>query len=64
MNHAIMIGPNRVTTARVPRDWMKNKRRRTTIVTGTTKPSEAWVPIARPSTALRTEIAGVIVPSP
>ena len=34
------------------------------MVIGTMKSSKTWVATLKPSTALRTEIAGVIMPSP
>jgi hypothetical protein len=64
MNHTTMIGPNTVPMPAVPRDCTKKSPARITTVIGTTNGSNSVVAIPSPSTALNTEIAGVIMPSP
>ena len=44
--------------------WMRNRPTRMTIVIGTTYGVKTGVATSSPSTALSTEIAGVIMPSP
>ena len=56
--------PNRRPTAPVPKRWIANSTVRITSVIGTTSVSSAAPTTSRPSTAERTEIAGVIIPSP
>ncbi len=63
-NHTIMTGPNRRPTAAEPMRWLRNSSRMITAVIGTTRcPSDGWTTLS-PSTADRTEIAGVIMLSP
>jgi hypothetical protein len=59
-NHRIMTGPNSLPTLAGPRFWMRNNSTSTTSVTGTTSALSFGSNSSRPSTALRTEIAGVI----
>ena len=59
-----MIGPKTVPMPPVPRCCTTNSPIRMTTVIGTTKGSNTCVATLRPSTALSTEIAGVIMPSP
>ena len=47
----------------VPRDWKRNKPIRITIEIGTTNRLRKGVATSNPSTALITEMAGVIIPS-
>ena len=63
-NHTPMIGPNARPTAPVPKRWIANSIVRMTRVIGTTRCSREGAATFRPSTADRTEIAGVIIPSP
>jgi hypothetical protein len=51
-------------TTPVPRLWIQNSAVSTTMVMGTTKFLAAGVTTSSPSTALSTEIAGVMTPSP
>ncbi len=53
-------GPTRA----VPCDWTRNRPIRMTIAIGMTSGSSAGLTTVRPSTADRTEIAGVIIASP
>ena len=48
----------------VPRFWIQNSPTRIAQVSGTTSGESLGLAMARPSTALRTEIAGVMTPSP
>src|ERR1700676_4920729 len=59
-----MTGPKADATRAVPLLWTENSTTRMTTVSGTTKCSSAGAASLRPSTADRTEIAGVIVESP
>ena len=59
-----MIGPNSSPTLAVPRDWMRNKPIRMAMAVGTTNGSNPGWTVVSPSTADRTEIAGVIMLSP
>ena len=63
-NQRIMIGPKTVPRPPVPRCCMTNSAIRMTTVIGTTKGSNTCVATPSPSTALSTEMAGVIMPSP
>lgn len=58
------MGPKRAPTLAVPRRWKANSATRIPIVIGTTNGSSTGVAISRPSMALNTEMAGVIMPSP
>ncbi len=64
MNHSMVMGPNSLPTAAVPRDWRTNSATSTATAMGTTYGSKRSVATCRPSTADSTEIAGVITPSP
>ena len=64
MNHTAVIGPNTVATLPVPKRCTENRTARMTSVIGTTKGSKAGVTTFRPSTADRTEMAGVMMASP
>jgi hypothetical protein len=64
MNHTPMIGPNSRPTKAVPFFWMKKSPIRITTVRGTTTLSMCVEYTLRPSIALKTEIAGVMAPSP
>jgi hypothetical protein len=59
-----VIGPNDTPTFAVPWRWIANSAIRIPIVIGTTYGLNAGVATSSPSTAERTEIAGVIAPSP
>ncbi|CFP63873.1 Uncharacterised protein [Bordetella pertussis] len=59
-----MMGPNSLPTAPVPCDWMANSATSTTSATGTTQGSSVCDTMLMPSSADRTEIAGVIMLSP
>jgi len=62
-NQTTMTGPKSRPTLPVPRYWMANSPIRITSVAGTTKFAAAGLSL-RPSIADRTEIAGVMTPSP
>ncbi len=64
VNQPIITGPKRSPTRRRPSRWEKKSARMIVAVIGTTRwPSEGWATLS-PSTADRTEIAGVIMLSP
>ena len=63
-NHTTMIGPKTAPTLLVPRLCTMNSPIRITTVIGTMYGSKTCVATLNPSTALSTEIAGVIMPSP
>ena len=63
-NQTTMIGPKIVPMPLVPRCCTRNSPIRITTVIGTMNGSNTWVATLKPSTALSTEIAGVIMPSP
>ena len=65
MNHTTMIGPNTLPTAAGAAPLHEEQARtRITQASGMTKSSNADDATSKPSTALSTEIAGVIRPSP
>ena len=64
MNQSNITGPNSRPIQEVPLRWIKNRTRRMTRVSGTTKRPIWGAYSLIPSTALNTEIAGVMVPSP
>ena len=59
-----MTGPKNRPTTPVPCFWMANRAVSTTTVTGRTRVSSWGATTFRPSTALNTEMAGVIMLSP
>ena len=59
-----MTGPNSRPTSAVPRDCSMNSATRMASDTGTTRGVKAGVTADRPSTALITETAGVMMASP
>ena len=59
-----MIGPNSRPTRSVPCRWIANTPSRMPTVAGTTYGSKSGVATFRPSIALSTVMAGVIMPSP
>lgn len=63
-NQSSMMGPKRRPTLPVPRRWMAKRPIRIMHVRGTTQGLKALLAIVSPSTALSTEMAGVITPSP
>ena len=63
-NQTIMIGPNTAPMPPVPRCCTRNSAIRIATVIGTTNGSKTCVATPSPSTALNTEMAGVIMPSP
>lgn len=63
-NHTIITGPKSRPTFPVPSHWMLNKPTSTATVMGRMNGSNTSVATLNPSTALRTEMAGVIIPSP
>ena len=63
-NQTTMTGPNTLAMPAVPRDCTLNRATRMTTDTGMTQSAKALVATSKPSTALSTEIAGVISPSP
>ena len=64
MNHRAVIGPNQAATLAVPWLCTAESPTRMARLSGSTKRSKAGVASVRPSTAERTEIAGVIIASP
>ena len=63
-NQISMIGPKSRPILAVPRLWIRNSPTMMTSVIGITYGSNSGVAILSPSTALSTEMAGVITPSP
>jgi len=63
-NHTSITGPNSRPTRSVPCRWMANTPIRMATVRGTTSCSNTGVATFRPSIALSTVMAGVIMPSP
>ena len=63
-NHTTMTGPKTAPTLLVPRLWAAKRPMIMTMVAGIIKDLRAGVAISSPSTALSTEMAGVIMPSP
>ena len=63
-NQTSMIGPNRRPTVAVPRRCSMNSPTMMAEAIGTTRCSSDGDATSTPSTADRTEIAGVIMPSP
>ena len=59
-----MTGPNSRPTSAVPRACSRNSATRMTSASGTTKGVKAGATADRPSTALITVIAGVMMASP
>ena len=64
VNHSAITGPNSRPTAPVPKRWMANSAVRMASAIGMTSDSSEGDTTCRPSTAERTEMAGVIMPSP
>ena len=64
VNQTTMTGPNTRPTASVPRLCTANRPTRMTHATGITQSSKAGDATLNPSTALSTEMAGVMRPSP
>ena len=64
VNHTSMTGPNTFPTAPLPSLCRRNKRTMIVTVIGTTRESIEDEMVFVPSTAERTEIAGVIMLSP
>jgi len=63
-NQVSMIGPNNLPIRAVPRLWTANRTSRIAAAIGITCGLKKSVAALRPSSALSTEIAGVIMPSP
>ncbi|MCY1481532.1 hypothetical protein D9M68_150610 [compost metagenome] len=63
-NQTSVIGPKKLETAAVPLDCTANSMSRMTTAIGTTYSDSAGVTSFRPSTAERTDKAGVIIASP
>ena len=63
-NHTSMMGPKTLPTAPVPRFWTMKRPVMMAIAMGTTHDSNDDETFSRPSTAERTEMAGVMTPSP
>ena len=59
-----MIGPKMPPMKAAPFFWTTNSPSRMTTVSGTTTGARTGASTFRPSRALRTEIAGVMAPSP
>jgi hypothetical protein len=64
INHTIIIGPKIEPTRPVPTCCTEKSKARTATVIGTTYGSNEGVATLSPSTALSTEMDGVIIPSP
>jgi hypothetical protein len=64
MNQPSIIGPKIPPMKPVPLRWTRNSAIRIASVSGTTTGANPGASTLRPSTALSTEIAGVIAPSP
>jgi hypothetical protein len=64
VNQMPMTGPNRRPTAAVPNRWRRNRPTMIAAVMGTTRPATDGAATLTPSTAERTDIAGVITLSP
>jgi hypothetical protein len=63
-NHTSVTGPKILPTVAVPRLCMAKSATRMTMVMGMMYGSKRGVATSSPSTALSTEITGVIIPSP
>ncbi len=63
-NHTTITGPKTPPTRPVPRLWKANRPTRMAMAIGMIQASSAGAATFRPSTALSTEMAGVMVPSP
>ncbi|CAB4729338.1 unannotated protein [freshwater metagenome] len=63
-NQTIITGPNTFPTAPVPLLWTRKSPTMITIAIGMTQDVNDVDTTSRPSTALSTEIAGVMMPSP
>ncbi len=63
-NHRTITGAKTREIRSVPRRCTRNSAIKMATATGMTQDSNAVVATSKPSTALRTEIAGVISPSP
>jgi hypothetical protein len=64
MNQRHIIGPKKRAMRRVPNRWSMNNTNKITTAIGTTSFFNDGLFVLRPSTADKTEIAGVIIPSP
>ena len=64
MNQISVTGPNHLPMPLVPKCWTENRATMTPIAIGMTMGWKAGVATVRPSTALRTEMAGVSRQSP
>ena len=63
-NQMSVIGPKNRPIPSVPRRWSENKMSKISNVVGTTACVSVGEINAKPSTADKTEIAGVMTPSP
>lgn len=63
-NQRNMIGPNTTPTLCVPKRWARKRAMRTTSEIGTTADASPGATSSKPSTALSTDIAGVMMLSP
>ena len=63
-NQTTITGPKRRPMTWVPKRWIAKRAARTAIVIGRTSDSRLGTATFTPSTAERTEIAGVMIPSP
>ena len=67
-NHRMHTGPNSFETLAVPRDWMMNRAMRIEMVTNRIRSSLNSCPapgsVLNPSTADKTDKAGVMIASP
>ena len=63
-NQTTITGPKTRPITWVPKRWIAKRAASTAIVIGSTSESRLGTATFTPSTAERTEIAGVIIPSP
>ena len=63
-NHNAMIGPKALPIRVVPSGWMAKSATRITTAAGKMYGRKVDVTMSSPSSAERTEIAGVMAPSP
>ncbi len=64
MNQTTVIGPKKKATLAVPRDCAANSAIKMRMASGSTKSPNAGETSFKPSTAERTEMAGVMTASP
>ena len=62
--YSSITGPNSIPTLPTPRDWIAKRPTRMPTAIGMTKLPKLWLTTSRPSTAVSTDMAGVIMLSP